>query len=249
MAFDGWTLALEAINFIVLVALLHRLLYRPVLAAVDARQRAIVEETTAIGEQRAAADGLRDEYRASLNSLEEERIAGLERDRAALDVERREILDRSRAEADELRRAVRAELGRERDDAFDQVRAHAAELAVDIAARLLREARFASATAPFLERAIEYLAAMPADERDRLLGEDEPPSVRVVTAPMLQPAQQTRWRELLTDLLGSISISFEADDELIAGCELRFASGIVRYAWGPVLDQARAELTRHVDAA
>ena len=38
MRFDWWTLALQTVNFAVLVWLLHRFLYKPVLRAIDARR-------------------------------------------------------------------------------------------------------------------------------------------------------------------------------------------------------------------
>ncbi|PPC85052.1 MAG: ATPase, partial [Methylocystis sp.] len=38
MRFDWWTLGLQTVNFAVLVWLLHRLLYRPVLRMIDARR-------------------------------------------------------------------------------------------------------------------------------------------------------------------------------------------------------------------
>jgi F-type H+-transporting ATPase subunit b len=38
MALDGWTIALQTVNFAILVWLLHRFLYRPVLRVIDARK-------------------------------------------------------------------------------------------------------------------------------------------------------------------------------------------------------------------
>ena len=249
MSFDWWTLALEAVNFLVLVALLRWLLYRPVLAAIDARQEDIDGKSRAIGEERAAAETYRDEYRAKLDAFDDERLARLEEDRGTIDTERREVLERARADADELGQAVRAELGREREDAFAAVREHAVELAVDIASRLLREAQFVGASEPFLERAAEHLMAMPAEERSRLLGVEVPASVRVLTAPPLTAADRQRWAERLSDVLGDVTLSFEPADELVCGCKLVFASGLLSFAWGPVLEKARAELGLHVNAA
>ena len=46
MLIDWFTVCAQALNFLVLVWLLHRFLYKPVLAAIDARERKIAAQIT-----------------------------------------------------------------------------------------------------------------------------------------------------------------------------------------------------------
>src|SRR5579872_3673992 len=75
MQLNWSTFILESINFIVLVWLLKRLLYTPVLNAIDGRKKA-VEKTLAEGE-RARAEGL------DLKKEYESRVEAWERDKEA----------------------------------------------------------------------------------------------------------------------------------------------------------------------
>ncbi|MGA8005319.1 MAG: ATP synthase F0 subunit B, partial [Burkholderiales bacterium] len=74
MQLDLTSFVLELINFAVLVWILHRFLYKPVLAAID-RRRAAVEKSLA------QAKTARDEA-AALKDQVEERLASWERERA-----------------------------------------------------------------------------------------------------------------------------------------------------------------------
>ncbi|HEY0837285.1 MAG TPA: hypothetical protein VGE72_25455, partial [Azospirillum sp.] len=85
MHLDGWTLLLQAINFLVLVWLLRHFLYRPVLAVIAERQAATERVRTQAEAIRQEADGMR---------------RGLEDARAGLSAERDRLLAAARAEAE-----------------------------------------------------------------------------------------------------------------------------------------------------
>jgi len=55
MSFDGWTLALQAINVLILLYLLSRFLFRPVVAIMAERQAAATRDLDAARAAREAA--------------------------------------------------------------------------------------------------------------------------------------------------------------------------------------------------
>ncbi len=66
MQFDWTTFILEILNFMVLVWILQRFLYRPVLAMLDSRQQRIKAETDRAEQLRQEAETLRHEYESRL---------------------------------------------------------------------------------------------------------------------------------------------------------------------------------------
>ena len=88
MQFNGWTFVLEIINFLVLVWLLHRLLYRPVLAVIARRRAEIDRQLSEADAARQQAEKLKAEYDQRLEGATQERAVA----RHALD----EDMDRER---------------------------------------------------------------------------------------------------------------------------------------------------------
>ena len=83
MEFDPTTFILEVLNFLVLVWLLRRFLYRPVLAVIEARRAESAKTIADAVALRGEAEALKGEYRARLVTVDQDRAAA----RAGLDAE------------------------------------------------------------------------------------------------------------------------------------------------------------------
>ena len=87
MQLDATSFVLQLINFVVLVWILHRFLYKPVLEAIDRRRAAIEKSMADAKAVREAAEGLRAQLETRLAEWERERVkarAALEGEIAAL---------------------------------------------------------------------------------------------------------------------------------------------------------------------
>jgi len=248
MHLDGWTLLLQAINFLVLVWLLRHFLYRPVLAVIAERQAATERV-------RGDADAARREA-ADLKSTVDTEKAGLaaERDRllaaarAQAAAERAALLDKARGEAEGLLAEERARLAEERRQAEADLRGHAAALGTDVAARLLRAAASDGMAEGFLEAACRSVEALPEPQRRALAGGAGPVPIRLVTSAPLTVPEGERWQERLAAALDRpVAVEFAEDPGLIAGVELHFPHTVLRHSWKQALAVAMEELTRDDD--
>jgi F-type H+-transporting ATPase subunit b len=252
MRIDGWTLLLQAVNFLVLVWLLRRFLYRPVLAVIDKRRQAA---DAVLGD----AAATRSVAEAALRDLETQRAAvGAERDRlleaahSRAEAERNAMLDKARREAEALLADARNRIERERREAAGLMRDRAGRLAVAIARRLVQSVvpEGDGATEIFLARACAALRALPADERAALADEVlSNGTVRVVTATLLDESVRHRCRERLAGELGvPVDVEFADDRALIAGVEVHFHHTVLRHTWRDDLARVLEELTADADA-
>jgi F-type H+-transporting ATPase subunit b len=135
----NWTLGVQLISFLLLLAVLYKLLYRPLLAALEGR-------TTAIQQQLAEAQAAREEAQRQLGAMEERiRTAQAEaqalRERALREAaELRERLSaEARQEATRLVEAAQAQVAQEVRRARTELRAEVGTLAIQIAERLVRK--------------------------------------------------------------------------------------------------------------
>ncbi len=250
MHFDWWTLALQTVNFAVLVWLLHRFLYKPMLRLIDAR-------SAAVQKQYDDAKAAEDKAKADVAQIELER-AGIAAEReAALKAaaaQGQEAAKTRRAqaegEAQALLEAARKSLGTEREDALAELRRSALDLGAEFARRLLAEVPAQLRAEAWIERIEQHLKALPKTELDTLTGQcTDGSALTVATASPLPPETADIWRTRLRGLLGDgITIAFVADPELVAGAELHFPTAILRFSWKGALAAMRLEIGVHGDA-
>ncbi len=244
MQLDWWTIGLQTINFGILVWLLHRFLYKPVLTMIDARKAEVRRQFD-------AANEIEEKATAQLAAIEAER-AGIAAEReAALKAaaaQAREMAEAQRAQAERDAQALldstRKVLASEHDRALNEARRLALDLGADFAQRLLEEIPTQYRAEAWIERIENHLKSLSPAERDplaRQLADGTP--LTVVTACALPSATTDKWKERLRRSLGlSGAMTFEVDPDLIAGAELHFPTAILRFSWQSALLAARTEV-------
>lgn len=245
MTFDWWTLGLQTLNFVVLVWVLQRVLYRPVMAIIERRRQETEETFARASRLEAEARKTAEDYQGRLEDLESERRRLAGEVQAELEVWRQRLLAEARAEADRLLAEARERIVAERQGITEEIETNAADLAVALADGLLSEAAGAPVEESFFERLCQRLAAMPERERKRLSGAAiNPGVVTVATALSLDEATRTRWRRRLEDLLGpEPTLEFVQDQDLIGGVCLCFPTASLEASWRGALADARREMT------
>lgn len=249
MRIDGWTLTLQAINFLVLVYLLRRFLYRPVSQAIARRKEATEKALAEAAAAKAGADAERTQLAAARAALPAERAQVLAQLQIEVDAERRKAVDTARAEIEAIHVAARGKLADERATAVTELRRHGIELALELAASILRSSASPVVAEVLVEQLADKLSALPADELKRLRAQlDGSSTVEIVTAPELPASAEEHVRARVIQQLGPAArVAFASDDRLIAGAEIRLPTTIIALSWREALDRARAELER--DAA
>jgi F-type H+-transporting ATPase subunit b len=245
MHFDPWTLGLQAANFLVLVWLLHRFLYRPVLGIIAARQAAADKLTADVQAEKTAAEALRQSLESQRAAIGEERDTALSQAREAADAEGEAILAKARADAEETRSQAQKAFVRERAEIVGSVGRDAARLAVGIVRRLLQEAPMASVQDRLLDLVCDDVESLPADSKQHIaerVAADEK-TLEVVTAAVLDKQAAERFAKRLSAALGAPATPvFRVDPALIAGVEVRFPFTILRRSWSEDLKRIEAEL-------
>jgi F-type H+-transporting ATPase subunit b len=250
MQFDWSTLVLQTINFAILVWLLHRFLYRPVLRMIDARRAEIDRQYADAGATEAKAQEHLAAVAAERAGIAAERAAVLTA--AAAQAEDAAAARRSQAERDaaSLLEGARETLAHERDVALAEARKEAMDLGAEIAGRLLAEVPMKLRAEAWLERIEQHLLALPSPERGALARQlANGSTLRVVTASDLPTEAAETWRSRLHRVLGDkIAIGFDADPHLVAGAELRFPNAVLRFSWQSTLASLRTEIEAHGEA-
>lgn len=237
MHFDWSTLILQTVNVLVLLWLLRRFLFRPVVAIVaqrrDAAEKLLADAAAAREQARAQAEHAAQREKA-LAADSDRMLADA---RAAAETERAATVERSKTEAAQVLNAARASVEQQRQDVRRGLEADASRLAVTIASRLLGRVSARAVNAAL----VESLSALSADEWRALARSGD--TLAVVTATALDAAAQTACAEIVRQSVGC-PVRFETDPSLIAGVELRGPHARLDNNWRADLDRIAEELSQ-----
>ena len=224
MELDWTTFLLEIANFLILVWIMNRLLYRPVMNAIAARREGLASTAAEAERLREDAADLEARYRSRLTEWEREK-----------DGLRKEMLAELSAERTRLEAALQVSLEKERDrarairdqDLRDGLR-EMEELALlqgsRFVTRLLEEVTTPELEERLLELFLTSMAGLPAERlRDiaNALGEPGVP-VRAASAYPCPEQRRAEIRQRLSEICGyQGDIEFVEDPALLAGVQLR----------------------------
>jgi F-type H+-transporting ATPase subunit b len=131
-------LLFQVINFLLLLYLLNRFLFKPVLKLLDERESRIrkgLEDAEAAARDRELAQAERE---AALDEARKEAQAMIARATKIADDSKAEILAEAKAQAEKATAKARDEITAEKERALAELRTHVAELALEAAGRLVR---------------------------------------------------------------------------------------------------------------
>jgi F-type H+-transporting ATPase subunit b len=103
MLIDWFTVAAQMLNFVILVWLFKRFLYKPIHDAIDAREKRIADELAGAVAKKTEAQKQRDDFQEKNKTFDEQRSALLGKATEEANAERERLLDEARKEAESVR--------------------------------------------------------------------------------------------------------------------------------------------------
>lgn len=223
MLIDWFTVAAQVLNFLVLVWLLKRFLYQPILDAIDAREQRIAAEIADAAATRTEAEQARSRFEDKNATFDAQRADLLAEAKAAAKTELERLTDEAREDANAQRTRWQQALLNERESLSqalslrtrEEVFAIAHKVLTDLAGTDLQE----RLTEVFTRRLREMNAEAKAALAHALDTASEPAQLRSAFA--LPAAQRVAIETALHEgFATSIPIRFETVPDLVSGIEL-----------------------------
>ncbi|MFC7049822.1 F0F1 ATP synthase subunit delta [Emcibacter nanhaiensis] len=231
MQIDLTTFILELINFVVLVWLLHRFLYRPIQAVMARRRQAIEDSVQEAADQKQQADDLRTTYEKRLADWQREQ----DRERAELD---KELADERERKLEEVRQAVEEEKQRlaattakKEADARRRMEKQARAKGMDFAAKFLERLSGAELDRRLAEVLVEDIKAWPDEKLESLktaLAETE--GQMTIASPRDLPLEvKQQLEKTFSEATGvACKLSYLQDESLIAGLSVTIGPWVLQ---------------------
>ncbi len=151
-----WT----AITFLILIAVLSKFAFGPIMKLLIDRERTIREAIEQAKKERAEAERMLAEQTSSLAAAQREAAALAQRSKQEVEVLRADLTARARKEADELVASARRQIQEEKVKALGELKGQVADLAIEAARRLIQSSLDEKAQRALVE---EYIATLPAE--------------------------------------------------------------------------------------
>ncbi|WP_248802886.1 F0F1 ATP synthase subunit delta [Pseudomonas sp. MWU13-2100] len=223
MLIDWFTVGAQILNFLILVWLLKRFLYHPILNAIDAREQRIAKELADADAEKTEAGQEREAYQRKNAAFDKERAALLSQATDAANSERQRLLDAARQEAINLGARQQDSLRSEAQALHQEIFRRTQQEVFSIARKALSDLAGATLEERMVSTFIARLRSLGAADQQRLAGALQNKALPIVVRSTfeLSAAHRASLEAELQALLGRVTtVSFETAAELVSGIEL-----------------------------
>ena len=223
MLIDWFTVAAQAVNFLILVWLMQHFLYKPILHAIDEREKQIATELANADKKKAEAKKESDEFRHKNEEFDQQRAALLSKATDEVKAERERLLDEARQAAAALSAKRQEALRNEEHNLQQAISLRTQQEVFAIARKALTDLATTSLEERLGEVFIRRLQEMDSKAKtvfgEALKTASEPALVR---SAFDLPAEQrvTIQNALNKTFAAEIPVRFETAPALISGIEL-----------------------------
>jgi len=222
MLIDWFTVAAQAINFLILIWLLKRFLYKPVLGAIESREKRIADGLAAVAAKTDEAQAELAEYKRKKEEIEQHRQALMQEAADAAAAEHHNLMDQARSDCDAFRAKLQDTLRADQDVLRAEIASRAQSEVFAIARKALADLGTANLEERIAEVFTQRLRDLDGRQREELAGAINKSKRAVVRSAFeLAPAARAAVEQALKDTTGaSAGLLFEVAPELLGGVEL-----------------------------
>ena len=223
MLIDWFTVGAQTLNFLLLVWLMQRFLYKPVLRAIDARAKRIAASLAEADQKMAEAQKEHDEFRRRNEEFDRQRATLLDQMTDEVEAKRSRLLNEARQAADELNSKQMEALRTEARNLRLAISRKAQQEVFDIARKTLSDLASVSLEERMTDAFIRHLVALSDVDKAELKTafKDEAGTAVVRSAFPLPMSQQAAITSAFTDILkADIPLRFETAKDLVSGIDL-----------------------------
>lgn len=232
MKINWFTVIAQVINFVILVFLLKRFLYKPILNAIDAREKKINAQLADAENKKREAKLERNEFIQKNETFDAEKQQLMQNVIAETKTERERLLKEARIDADALKTKHSEALSEMRNNLMEESKQQMKQEVFSISKKTLIDLASVNLELKIAETFIKQLKKLNESEKNNFIQSfksDSKPMV-VQSAFNLSPELQHKIKKAVDKILGTdTNFQFKVEPHLIAGIEMT-ANGY-KLAW------------------
>lgn len=230
MEFNLSTFALEIINFLILIWILQRLFYKPLLEVIAKRKQFIDQSLSEAKNLKLQAEQQCSFYENRQKLWEQEKQAAVNALHRQLEAERRTALNKLNADLEQERQKAKVTLSRQQQELRQQTEKQALRNGAKFAGMLLKQAAGPELEARLVILLMDSLTTLPEACKLCLtaLGSKKSVPVKITGAYPLPVEMRQRLEQKLATLINSpINFQYHQDEALIAGLRMDIGAWVL----------------------
>ncbi|MCW8957755.1 MAG: hypothetical protein OQL05_04350 [Gammaproteobacteria bacterium] len=228
MAIDWITVSAQIVNFLILVWLLKRFLYQPIIRAMERREQRIGQRLNEAQERESQAEEKAHHYQEMRDEMVRREEEFLTKARAEAEEKKKQLLDEARGEVIERRDRWQQEIQQEKAEFLENLQRETVVIVQSIARNALEELADTSLEERIVHIFLNHLKSLDKEASKALSDSDEP--VLITTSGELEPTLRGRLtRAVHEQIAEEIAVNYVHSPELICGVEL--SHGGRRLSW------------------
>jgi F-type H+-transporting ATPase subunit b len=238
----------QIINFFIILFILQKLLYKPVMKAMKERQERIQKSQIEANAKMKDATELMDTYDKKMQDIQKEKREILEEARTQAQEKKEGLLEDYKNEAEHKRRVYLKEIEDEKENFTRHLRENLGESAVKIASHILNDISSKELQSEVFNTFILRLKNLNRDipDPEDLTDEDH---AKIHSFSALSQYEKKTVEEVLGDQLKNVKeISYEMDSELVLGYELHLETYTIHTNIKNYLDEIEKDIIENLNA-
>jgi F-type H+-transporting ATPase subunit b len=236
---DWFTIVAQIINFLILLWLLKRFLYKPIMNAMNEREKKITHRLTDAERAQAEAKDMAEQYRQRTAELENQRASLIQEARNEADSLRKDLLHQARQEVDEVQERWHRSIQQEKEAFLRDLYQRASQQTYEIARKALSDLANKDLETHVVENFLLKLKDLGAKDRTSLESAlVETGGVIIIRSAFEIPPDL---REKLISHIESVAsngyqVHFEKFPEVICGIELKLGGKKISWSLSSYLE-------------
>lgn len=223
MQIDWFTVIAQIINFLILVGLLKRFLYKPILNAIKEREKKIKSQLEEAESKKQEAQEEKKVFEQKNEDFEDKKKKLMKKAIEESEEKRKELLEEARKEAGKFRSQLKKSSEEDQQNLSQEIERKVQQEVFSITRKTLSDLASLDMEAQTLNVFISRLKDLKEDEKKEFLEAFKSKSdpIRVRSAFELSSTQKTKIQKTVTDILGTeTKFQYKTVPELVSGVEL-----------------------------
>lgn len=224
MLIDWFTVLAQIINFLVLVFLLKRFLYGPIIRAMDKREEMIASRLREADQKRVEAQTEAESYRQKNRELDAMQEVMLTRAKEEAEADKRELMKRTRGEVDELKVRWQEAVREEKDSFIRNLGIRAGRQICAIAGKVLADLSDSDLEQHIITVFLKDLGRLDSSELNKIresVQKSEKGIVIYSTFEIPVKDQHEITRGIHSHVKDGIDVTYETSPEILCGIEIK----------------------------
>ncbi len=229
MKFNLLTFIFEIVNFFILLWLLKKLLYKPVISLLLERKKLIDSRLEEAKRAKEKAENLKAEYESLLKKMEEKKKTELARITQEVEERKKYLEEQLKKELELERERFLSSLEAEREKFLNRIKEDVVKLSVTFSSKLLEKLADKHIHQKLVELSFELLKKLPEEERKTVSNEIRSRgTIQIESAYPVSDKELKTLNRIFKDIFGiEVKISVLTDPSLVAGIRIHAGSKLI----------------------